>query len=264
MFQTINDFSADKFTPTTWEDAKQKARFAKTFIRFVEADFPRRQWTTAFHRRLSQTFGHAAHLDRLDFFDTFFASLEGKARFLGQCLAWPCHGDPQFTYSDVAKAIQSWLLQNGVLAKYEQRLAEQAEAAEGAELAGCKATCGPAATGDSVTEPGLRDDIKTAYETHRLRPIRRCFFLRGKRYDSAWPLVALAIHRGEVDRDDPAIARDAADNPAVEWAARTFGEEWSWGICDGFDRQTLRIDDPDYRDGYDLGVALAQEILPGS
>ena len=114
-----------------------------------------------------------------------------------------------------------------------------------------------------MTDPGLLEDIKTAYKAHRLRPVRRVFYLPGKRYAWACPLVALALHRGVVGRDDPAIARDAADNPAVEWAAQTFGEEWSWGLVDGFDRQGQRIHDPDYRKGYDLGVALAREILPG-
>jgi len=115
-----------------------------------------------------------------------------------------------------------------------------------------------------MTGPGLLEEIKTAYKVHRLRPVRRVFYLAGKRFASACPLVALAIHLGAVDRNDPAIARDAADNPAVEWAAQTFGEEWSWGLVDGFDCLTERIDDPAYREGYDLGAALAQEILPGN
>jgi hypothetical protein len=109
----------------------------------------------------------------------------------------------------------------------------------------------------------LLDEIKTAFKAHSLRPIRRRFFMHGRRYDSACPLVALAIHRGVVDRSDPAVARDAADNPVVEWAAKTFGEEWSWGLCDGFDGQTERINDPPYLDGYAFGRALALEILPG-
>src|SRR5207248_3947039 len=109
----------------------------------------------------------------------------------------------------------------------------------------------------------LLDEIRAAYKAHRLRPVRRVFYLPGKRYASACPLVALALHRGVVDPDDPAVTRDAADNPAVEWAAETFGEEWSWGLVDGFDRQSQRIDDPDYRDGYELGAALAREMLPG-
>jgi hypothetical protein len=34
MFDRIADFTADKFSPTTWEPSKKKAQFAKTFIRF--------------------------------------------------------------------------------------------------------------------------------------------------------------------------------------------------------------------------------------
>jgi len=138
-FRSITDFTADKFSPTTWEDAKKKARFAKSFIRFVEADFPRRQFNHALYQRLAMTFGHAAMYDRFCFYDHHFRSTAGKLRFLRQCLAWPGYGDPQFTYSDVEKAIQSWLLQNGVLDKYERCLAEGAEAGEKAELARLKA-----------------------------------------------------------------------------------------------------------------------------
>jgi hypothetical protein len=126
MFTTIADFTADRFAPTAWEAAKKKARFAKTFIRFVEADFPRRQFTKAFYQRLALTFGHVAHCDRFCLYDKYFTSAGGKVRFLRQTLEWPCHGDPAFTYSDVERALQSWLLQNGVLEKYEQRLAEEA------------------------------------------------------------------------------------------------------------------------------------------
>jgi hypothetical protein len=113
-----------------------------------------------------------------------------------------------------------------------------------------------------MTGPAILDEIKTAYKALRLRPICRRFFVHGKRYDSACPMVALAIHRGAVDRNDPAIAKDAADNPAVEWAAQTFGEEWSWGFVDGFDWQTERTADPAYLEGHRLGALLAQEILP--
>ena len=54
-------------------------------------------------------------------------------------LAHPCWGDPAFTYSDVERALQSWLHQNGVLGRYERRLAAEQEAAERAELARLKA-----------------------------------------------------------------------------------------------------------------------------
>jgi hypothetical protein len=134
MFTNINDFTADKFSPTTWEPSKKKSQFAKTFIRFAEADFPRRQFTKSFYHRLALTFGHIAHYDVFGFYDHFFTSTAGKVRFLRQTLQWPCYGDPAFTYSDVERALQSWLAQNNVLAKYEQRLAEEREAAEKQEL----------------------------------------------------------------------------------------------------------------------------------
>lgn len=131
---TSTDFTVDKFTPTKWENAEKKVRFARQFIRFVESDFDQRHFPHWFYLRLALTFGHIAHFNQAGFFETFFASTEGKVRFLQQSLQHPCHGDSAFTYSDVEKALQSWLFQNGILAKYEQRLVEEQEATERAEL----------------------------------------------------------------------------------------------------------------------------------
>jgi hypothetical protein len=133
------EFTADSFTPTKWDHAEAKARFAKQFIRFVESDFNERRFTQAFYKRLALSFGHIAHFNRHGFYETFFASTAGKVRFLRQTLRHSCWGDPAFTYSDVERALQSWLWQNGVLDCYERRLAEEQEAAERAELARLRA-----------------------------------------------------------------------------------------------------------------------------
>lgn len=122
-FRTIDDFTADRFTPTRWEGAEAKARFARQFIGFVEVDFSRERFTPPFYRRLSLTFGHIAHYDREGFYDTFFRTTEDKIRFLQQTLEHPCGGDPDFTYSDVERALQSWVRDNRVLARYEERWA---------------------------------------------------------------------------------------------------------------------------------------------
>jgi hypothetical protein len=135
MFGTMKDFTADQFTPTRWEDAEEKARFARRFIRLVESDFAERDFPQALYRRLSSCFGHIAHYNRRGFYEEFFTATEGKVRFLRMTLAHSCCGDPAFTYSDVERALQSWLHQNGVLARYERRLAAEQEAAERAELA---------------------------------------------------------------------------------------------------------------------------------
>jgi hypothetical protein len=139
MFGTMKDFTADQFTPTRWEDAEEKARFARRFIRFVEANFAERDFPQALYRRLALTFGHFAHYNRRGFYEEFFTATEGKVRFLRMTLAHICYGDPAFTYSDVERALQSWLHQHGVLSRYERRLAAEQESTERAELARLRA-----------------------------------------------------------------------------------------------------------------------------
>ena len=97
-----------------------------------------------------------------------------------------------------------------------------------------------------------KDEIKTAYQVQNLRPIRG-FFLRN---DFACPIVALAIHRGVVKRDDP-----IADGVALQWAVETFGRGWVKGFLDGFDGQTRSIDDPAYPNGFAVGNRLVQAFL---
>ena len=141
-FITITDFTPDRFTPTKWDTADKKAAFAKQFIKFVQSDFARSKFPKAFYQRLSMTFGHIAHFNQHSFFETFFSTIEGKVRFLRMTLAHPCYGDPAWTYSDVERALQTWLRENDVLARYEDRLAEETEAAERAVLARLQAKYG--------------------------------------------------------------------------------------------------------------------------
>jgi hypothetical protein len=138
VFGTIRDFTADQFTPTRWEKSDKKANFGKQFIRFVEADFDRAQFPHTFYVRLALSFGNIAHFNESGFYDVFFTTTQDKLRFLRLTLLHTPCGDPAFTYSDVERALQSWLFQNGVLEKYEQRLAKETEAVERAELARLK------------------------------------------------------------------------------------------------------------------------------
>jgi len=134
-FITITDFTPDKFTPTKWDTADKKAAFARQFIKFVQSDFAKSTFPKAFYQRLSMTFGHIAHYNLHGFFETFFTTTQDKVRFLRQTLAHTCYGDPAWTYSDVERALQTWLRENDVLAKYETRLAEEQQNAERAEWA---------------------------------------------------------------------------------------------------------------------------------
>jgi hypothetical protein len=108
----------------------------------------------------------------------------------------------------------------------------------------------------------LLEEIKLAYETQKLQPIRHFFLLHDDQGDFACPLVALALHRGQVDRSDPGVALDGGANAALEAAAKAFGEDWTMGFLDGFDAQEQAKNGPDYIDGFALGQAAAQQFCP--
>jgi hypothetical protein len=128
-------FQPSQFTPTKWDTAEDKVRFAQQFVRFVQSDFAAHHFTDRFYRRLCSTFGNIAHYNRQGFWDEFFTRTADKVRFLEQTLQHPCYGDPTWTYSDVERALQAWLQAEGTLDQYRRRLAEETEAAERAQLA---------------------------------------------------------------------------------------------------------------------------------
>jgi hypothetical protein len=107
----------------------------------------------------------------------------------------------------------------------------------------------------------LLDEIRLAYQAHNLRPFRDSFFHHGTRCDYACPLTALAIHRGAVDRADPGLELDGADNPAFDWACREFGLGWAGGFLDGFDGRPFALDDPAYKEGHAFGASVARQVL---
>ena len=128
------NFQASQFTATRWNTAQDKAAFAKQFVRFIQGGFAEKHFTDKFYRRLSNTFGHIAHYDRGGFWAEFFTTTADKVRFLEQALQWPCFGDTAWTYSDVERALREWLRASGILDQYREKLAEETETTERAEL----------------------------------------------------------------------------------------------------------------------------------
>jgi hypothetical protein len=51
-------------------------------------------------------------------------------RFLEKTLKWPCWGDPEYTFSDVERAIQQEVRKRNYLARYQLRVAEAERASE--------------------------------------------------------------------------------------------------------------------------------------
>ncbi|MBM3273047.1 hypothetical protein FJY94_07380 [Candidatus Kaiserbacteria bacterium] len=131
-------FEASQFTPTKWDSAEDKARFANQFAKFVSGSFRREDFPKWFYNSLHLTFGHIAHYDQYGFFATFFECQAGKVQFLAQCLEYPAYGDPDHTYCDVEKALKIWLRDGRYLERAKADLASQVEVAERVQLARLK------------------------------------------------------------------------------------------------------------------------------
>lgn len=132
-------FAAEQFTPTKFDTAEQKAKFANHFVRFVESDFKPTLFPNWFYSRLSCCFSHIAHYSRDGFYATWFASDARKRDFLLRAMRHPCHGSPEFTYSDVERALRVWIAKSNLIAEREAKIAASTERTERAELARLKA-----------------------------------------------------------------------------------------------------------------------------
>ena len=130
---------AESFTPTKWSTADEKAKFANHLMAFIAADFPESKFAKALYSRLYQCFGFIAHYDKVGFFAEFFICTEDKLRFL-RCLAeCHCYGSPEFTFSDVERAISAEIRTMNYVDAYEARLARETETRERQQLAALQA-----------------------------------------------------------------------------------------------------------------------------
>ena len=138
------NFTVDQFVPTKFDSAADKAKFANQFTRFLEGGYGWNDFPDWFYKRLSGCFGMIARYDRSGFFDEYFnGHPEDVVRFLSACSDHPCRGEPEYTYSDVEKALQVWLREGSWLAKAEDHLVRWNEQRERAELARLQARYGP-------------------------------------------------------------------------------------------------------------------------
>jgi len=105
---------AGSFQPTPWANATDKALFGNHVLRFLAEDCPREKFKKPFYRRLSHCFGMIAHYDIHGFYSEYFETTADKIRFLEDLLAWPCWGDPAFTFSDLERTVIARLAASGL------------------------------------------------------------------------------------------------------------------------------------------------------
>ena len=123
-------FLPTEFTATKFSTADDKAEFGNHFLRFIESERAQTLFTKDFYQRLSMCFGHIAHMDRPTFYETWFTCDLDRLCFLEKTLNWPCWGDPEYTFSDVERAIQQEVRKRNYLARYQLRVVEAERARE--------------------------------------------------------------------------------------------------------------------------------------
>jgi len=123
-------FLPSDFTATKFSTAADKAEFGNTLLRFIESEWESALFTKRFYNRLSMCFSHNAHYNRTQFYEEWFSSLAAQVRFLKHTLRFPCYGDPEYTFSDVERAIQREIGNRNYLARYELRLAVEQQATD--------------------------------------------------------------------------------------------------------------------------------------
>ena len=119
-----------EFVPTKLSSAADKVEFGNALLHFLDANCPQALFTKKLYNRLSMTFGHIAHYDRAGFYDTWFIRARHKAAFIEKILRWPCHGDPEYTFSDVEQAVQQVVRDRNYLARFELGAADELRTAE--------------------------------------------------------------------------------------------------------------------------------------
>lgn len=125
---------ASEFTPTEWSTAAEKAVFGNTLLHFIDSGCPRELFTKKFYTRLSMTFGNIAHYNLEGFYDTWFTRDRHRLGFVQKLLSWPCHGDPKFTFSDVERAVQTFILRRNHLGVFQAKADAETRAIELAQL----------------------------------------------------------------------------------------------------------------------------------
>ena len=112
-------FQPSDFSATKWNTAKDKAEMANRITKFILNGFQRASFTKEMYKRLSCMFGHIAEYDINGFYTTWFeddlACLRWVENVVRGGVLGLIVGDPAWTWSDVEKAIQSWINENHIL-----------------------------------------------------------------------------------------------------------------------------------------------------
>ena len=120
---TSGQFQDSDFTATQWSTAADKAKMANKLTKFILNGFPKDSFTKEMYKRLSNMFGHIAEYNIHGFYSVWFQDDAACLKWAENTMRGGLHGfvvgDPQFTWSDVEKALRKWIAENQIVEKIQ-------------------------------------------------------------------------------------------------------------------------------------------------
>lgn len=111
--------AAWRFTPTKWHTVADKEKFARHYIKFVQARCPFEMLHKWFYECLTHLFMHIAHYNRFGFYEAWCDTAEKRFAFVRHHATFESMGDATWTWSDVEQTLKGWILESGILREYE-------------------------------------------------------------------------------------------------------------------------------------------------
>ncbi len=117
---TLDDSRAAwRFTPTKWHTVADKEKFARHYIKFVQARCPFELFHKWFYERMTHLFMHIAHYNRFGFYETWCDTAEKRFAFVRHHATFESMGDAMWTWCDVERTLKGWIIESGIQRAYE-------------------------------------------------------------------------------------------------------------------------------------------------
>lgn len=108
-----------QFSPTKWNTIADKEKFARHYIKFVQARCPFELFHKWFYERLMHLFMHIAHYNRFGFYEMWCDTAEKRFAFLRHHSTFESAGNPAWAWSDVERTLKGWIIESGIWREYE-------------------------------------------------------------------------------------------------------------------------------------------------
>ncbi len=171
-------FLPEDFLPTRFSTADDKAAFGNTLLHFLESNCKRELFTNSLYDHLSKCFAHIAHCDRETFYQMWFDNEAHRLRFIEHTLRGRCWPNPEFTFSDVERAVQREIESRGYLARYalQAAVAEHSREMEILQRLEGKHRCPAMPRPTSEEQPVVSVSEESEIDVSMIHPVQASLF----------------------------------------------------------------------------------------